>query len=62
MKTHPSVVLPLREKPALIVPPWIVSMLMEGIYEGMFMATTISGCFRGLLFTALLRHIGRSAR
>jgi ferrous iron transport protein B len=54
---------PLREKLALIAPPWVVSMLMDGIYEGIFMATTIIGFIGGVfLVLGVLESTGYLAR
>ena len=53
----------LREKLMLIAPPWLVSMLMDGIYEGIFMATIITGFIGGVfLVLGVLESTGYLAR
>ena len=54
---------PLREMLSAFAPPWLVSMLMDGIYEGVFMATTIIGFIGGVfLVLGVLESTGYLAR
>jgi ferrous iron transport protein B len=54
---------PLRETLTPIVPPWLVSMLTDGIFEGVFMATIIIGFIGGVfLVLGVLESTGYLAR
>ena len=54
---------PLRKMLAAFAPPWLVSMLMDGIYEGVFMATVIIGFIGGVfLVLGVLESTGSLAR
>ena len=54
---------PLRKMLTHIGPPWLVSMLMDGIYEGIFMATVIIGFIGGVfLVLGVLESTGYLAR